>query len=149
MMGGGLQALMRYGQHERLLELFQNINCDVLKCISIIKKEDKNIYNMLAIFYWENKKNYYYSNIFDIINDTLLRANIYVTFTDKERSEYHGIIWKNGKSQFFCSKCNIKISPETLIRNITKNNFYDCKKCNLRYNENCKIEINKNTLIEL
>ena len=115
----------------------------------MIKKEDKNIYNMLAIFYWENKIDGYTNDIFDIINNTLLKANIYVTFTDKERSEYHGINWKNGKSQFFCSKCNIKISPETLIRNIIKNNFYDCKKCNLRFDEKCKIEIDRNTIIEL
>lgn len=148
-MGGGLHALIRYGEHGRLLELFQNINCDILKCISMIKKEDKNIYNMLAIFYWENKIDGYTNDIFDIINNTLLKANIYVTFTDKERSEYRGINWKNGKSQFFCSKCNIKISPETLIRNIIKNNFYDCKKCNLRFYEKCKIEIDRNTIIEI
>ncbi len=162
MVGGGLNALMRYGKSEELLKSFQQINNDVIECINLIRKEEKFTksgyyrYNLLAVFYWENKLHSQYQDhqeMFDIINNILQKVNIYVTFTDEKRNKNinFGSVWEDGKSQFFCSKCNNEIKYNTLIKNIKKYNNCECGcgKCSLKSNKINKFQIDTNQIVEL
>lgn len=128
-MGGGLNALVLCGASHQLYNLFGKISKksnNIPKCIKIILNAQSEDVNWISVFYWR-QCSVYKENIHDIIDEILLKINIYVKFTCNREYE-HQPWWSGDKAIFCCSNCNIEINPEKIIK---KSKNFKCDICHL------------------